>query len=226
MLKRHQIPTQLAIKTDSPGPIYFNNYPLTTRREVWLPCCTSRKSPAPCFNSTGVDNTFTTQEERGVPFLCRYSKSILRANGNLKEDLTSLTQHEKFPDVHVLNREAPASFQMQLEKNHEIPPSTRNEAPIPCSILRAIPSPLSILERRINSLYATQEIPWYTHHNYRGTTTFARNSKIAPCSKLHLEVKADSPASTQEESWLSPLYLTRRPISPIVTREVLSRSCH
>ena len=50
-------------------------------------------------------------------------------------------------------------FLLQLEKNQEILPSTRDEALFHCGILREIAPSLLSLERVLDTLDATQEVP-------------------------------------------------------------------
>ena len=52
-----------------------------------------------------------------------------------------------------------------LEENHNIPPSMLDEALFPYSASRSIPTSLSKLDRRLDSLYATQGVPQNTSRN-------------------------------------------------------------
>ena len=60
----------------------------------------------------------------------------------------------------------------QLEKNHEILPSKRDEARFPCRDSRAIPPSSLQLEGRLDSRYATPLVPRDNYHNSRGTLSF------------------------------------------------------
>ena len=113
---------------------------------------------------------------------------------------------------------------MQLNKNHEIPPSTRDEALFPCSASRAILSSLSKVERRLHYLYATQEFPQDTRHNSRRTTSFLPQLENSPVFPTSSQDEDRFPTSTREESRLSPptstgglsqlLKLKRNPVVP------------
>ena len=72
----------------------------------------------------------------------------------------------------------------QLEKNQEIPPSMRYKAVFSDSAQIAIPSSLSRLERRRDSLHATQG---------------------GPETQSQLEMKPEFPATSREESRVSHL---------------------
>ena len=76
---------------------------------------------------------------------------------NSKGELTSLRKHDRFPEVLVASRE-PKLPATTLDKRRYFP-SMRDQALIPCRASRGIPSSLSILKRRLDSLYATQEVP-------------------------------------------------------------------
>ena len=78
------------------------------------------------------------------------------------------------------------SIQPQLEKIHDIPPSTPDEAPFPCSASRAIPSSLSKLEGRLDSLYAIQEVPQDTCHNSKGVPFLATTWDVTRVHQLIL----------------------------------------
>ena len=57
----------------------------------------------------------------------------------------------------------------QLEKNQEILPSTRDEMLFQCGILREMLPYLLSLERVLDTLEATQEVPRHTRLHSRGT---------------------------------------------------------
>ena len=75
----------------------------------------------------------------------------------LKEDLTSLRQHEKFPEV-PLQLERPQSCPVQLNKKHKIPPSMPDKAQFHCNDLRAMLHSPSQLKRRLDFPEATLEV--------------------------------------------------------------------
>ena len=137
-------------------------------------------------------------------FPCSDSKAIPCSPSQLKR------RHD-FPEVTCevprgphRNLRGTPSFMPQLEKNHEMPPLTEDEDLFPCSVSRTIPSVLSKLKRKLDSLYVTHEIPRDTQGNSREAPNSQHFSKRAPCSSLHLEMKANSPASSQEGNRFSP----------------------
>ena len=66
-----------------------------------------------------------------------------------------MRQHERVPVAikRIL------CFLLQLKKNHEIPPSMRDEDQFPCIDLRAIPRSPSELKRRLDFFYAYPRVP-------------------------------------------------------------------
>ena len=136
----------------------------------WGPRCNSRRT-----------QSFLPQLEKHheIPASMWYEawfpalESLLKSNPGLppqsKGDLTSLSKHKRLPEIPRGNSRGTLIFPPQLEKNHEIPPSMWDEAFVPSNALREIPSSQSKHERRLDSLYTTQDIPWNTHCNLRGT---------------------------------------------------------
>ena len=118
------------------------------------------------------------------------------------------------------------SFPLQLKKNHEINLSTLDEVHFCCSASRAILSSLSKLKRRLDSLYATQEVPRDTLCSSRGTPSFPPQREKSPVF----------PTSSPDEGWFPcfnsrgiptfPSHFKRRPVSPIATWVELRGSCH
>ena len=112
------------------------------------------------------------------------------------------------------------SFLPQLEKTQEILPSTRDEALFCCSIRREILASLLSLERLLETLYTTQEVPRHTHLHLRRTLSFLpplkkspifpsssrvgltpfRQLKGAQRSPSSLEMKHEIPTTTRGES--------------------------
>ena len=131
------------------------------------------------------------------------------------------------------------SSPLQLEKNPKLPATTREnprDFPLnvrlgtsPCSSLRAILSSFSKLERKLECLQATQEVPQDTRRNSRRKLRFPPQLKKSHMFPIHLEMRADSPASTREESRLYPhasrgglshlLKLERNPSVPATIRK-------
>ena len=68
----------------------------------------------------------------------------------------------------------------QLEKNHEILHSTRDEALFHCGVSREIPPSLLSLDRVLNTLDATQEVPRHPHLHSRGTPRVPPQLKKSP----------------------------------------------
>ena len=68
----------------------------------------------------------------------------------------------------------------QLEKNHEILHSTRDEAPFRCGISREIPPSLLSLDRFLDNLDATQEVPRHPRLHSRGTPRVPPQLKQSP----------------------------------------------
>ena len=85
-------------------------------------------------------------------------------------------------------------FPTQLEKNHEILPSTRDEALFQSSVSREIPRSLLKWEKE------TQEVHWHSHPHSRGTWSFPAHLNLSPFSPPHFEMRVDSPAFSRKES--------------------------
>ena len=92
------------------------------------------------------------------------------------------------------------SFLLQLEKNLEILPSTRDDALFPSGVSREISPSLLSLEKVLDTLEATQEVPDIlvaTRVEHRGSH---HNSRKAPGFPLHLEMRVLFPALSGKES--------------------------
>ena len=81
------------------------------------------------------------------------------------------------------------SFLLQLEKNLEILPSTRDDALFPSGVSREISPSLLSLEKVLDTLEATQEVPEPTRIHSRGTPMVPPQLKKSP----------GFPSSSQEE---------------------------
>ena len=117
------------------------------------------------------------------------------------------------------------SLPLQLETNHKIPPSTRDEALFSCSNSRAIPHSLSKLERRFDSLHATQgglRDP-FTTRDESGVSH--HNSRRAPCVPPHLEMRVHFLLQLKRNPNF-PSHHNRRPVSPIEHRVEPRGSCY
>ena len=102
----------------------------------------------------------------------------------------------------------------------------RHEALFPYSLSRAITSSLSKLKRKLDCLYATQEIPQDTHRNFRGTTSFPPKLEKNPVFPTSYRDEGQFPCSVLRGIPSFPLRLKRRPFSPTETREGPCGSCH
>ena len=72
------------------------------------------------------------------------------------------------------------SFLLQLENNHEILPSMRDEDFFHCNVSSEIPPSLLSLERVLDTLDATQEVPRHTRLHSRGSMKVPHTSRGAP----------------------------------------------
>ena len=91
------------------------------------------------------------------------------------------------------------SFLLQLKKNHEILTSMQDEA-LCCSVSREIPTSLLSLERVLENLDATQEVPRHTRLHSRETPSVQPQLTKAPFLPPHLETRVHIPASLGKES--------------------------
>ena len=121
---------------------------------------------------------------------------------NSKGGLTSLRKHARFPSFIFKNLEEPKASCWNSRKTRSSYHNHHNRKgkmrPFsPASTSRAIRSSLLKLERMLESLYTTQEVPRDTCHHLRGTPSFTPQLEKSPVSPPHLEFSTDSPASTQ-----------------------------
>ena len=105
-----------------------------------------------------------------------------------------------------------------------MPPSTQDEALFSCSAFRAIPSSLSKLKRRLDSLHATQGGPDIPVTARDETRVSHHKSRRAPCFPPHLEMRAHSPLQLKRNPNF-PSHHKRRPVSPIESQVEYSGSC-
>ena len=102
--------------------------------------------------------------------------------------------------------------------------STHGVALFSCRTSKAIPSSLSKLERRFDSLHATQggpEIPVTTQDESRVSHHASRR---APCAPSHLEMRSQSLLQLKRNPNF-PSHHKRRPVSPIESRVEPRGSC-
>ena len=95
------------------------------------------------------------------------------------------------------------SFLPKFLKNQEILSSTRDEALVHCSVLREISPSLLSLERVLDTLEATQEVPQHTRLLSRGTPMVPTQLMKSPGFPPHLEMRVHFPASSGKEYWRS-----------------------
>ena len=92
------------------------------------------------------------------------------------------------------------SFLPQLEENQKILPSKRVEALFCCGIKRYIQPSLLSLERVLDTLEATQEVPQHTVSFLEEHQWSHHNSRRALVFPPHLELRVCFPASSGKES--------------------------
>ena len=144
--------------------------PITTREEPKASCCISRNTtsfPPKC--KIMHDSPAVTWEQSRVP-LTTWKETWLPCGKT----------RGSWDPCH--NSRGTPSFRPQLEKNHEIPPSVRDEALFPYITSKAIPSSLLKLERGLDSLYTTQEVFWDTCHHSKGTPSLPPQLEKSPMS--------------------------------------------
>ena len=144
---------------------------------------------------------------------------------NSHGDWTFLRQHERVPEVPVVTREEPQSFLPQLEKNQEILPSMRDEALFCCSISREIPPSLLSLQRVLDTLEATQEVPQHTRLHRRGIARVPPQLRKSPLFPSLSSNEAPFPSFFGRGIQGFPLHLKRRR-SQLESREEHQWSCH
>ena len=80
----------------------------------------------------------------------------------------------------------------QLEKTHEVPPSSPDEALSHCSVLREIPHSLLKFETVLDTPDNSKSSPTYRSHS-RGTPNFPAQLILSPFSPPDLDMWVDSP---------------------------------
>ena len=161
-------------------------------REVWLPSCTSIKSPNfPPHLNRRADTPFTTWEESGVPCLNtrRGMAPLLKLYRNPEIPVETGEEHRV---SHLTLHEALFPCSDSWERNTKGPLATWKEAWLPWGNMRGPLRPPSQLERNPKFTAATQEKP--------------RDSPLkARWAPIHLQwLKSNSvfPLATRKESWL------------------------
>ena len=181
-------------------------FPLRTRKEAWFPEATWEVPWGSHHNSIGTRGsplqlekrhaiTPSMLDEAQVP--CSNSRAITSFPSHLERRPNCPEATQEVPWHHLRNSRGTPGFLPQ-EKPCEKTPAflslMRDEAQVPCSDLRAIPSSPLQLEMRLDSLLATRE----------GSLDTCCNSRRTPCSPDHLKMRADSLDSTREESQHPP----------------------
>ena len=123
------------------------------------------------------------------------------------------------------NSRGTSCFKLQLKKNHDIPPSKLDEALFPCSALKAIQSSQLKCERRLDSLYAFQEVPRVTRRNLRGIPSFLLQLEKSPVFPTSSRDEGQFPCFNSRGIPTFPSHLKSRPVSPVETREEPHCSC-
>ena len=102
-----------------------------------------------------------------------------QASRKLHGDWIFLRKHEWVSGPHCNSRGTP-NFLPQLRKNQEILPSTRDEALSHYGISRENPPSVLCLQRVIDTLEATQEVPRHTRLHSSGTPSVPPQLKKKP----------------------------------------------
>ena len=109
--------------------------------------------------------------------------------------------------------------------NHEIPPSMQDEALFSCSASRAIPSSLSKLETRHDTLHAIPVGPKIPVTTRDESQRSHHNTRRAPCVPRPLEMRAHSLIQLKRNPNF-PSNHKRRPVSPTESRVEPHGSCY
>ena len=129
-----------------------SEFPVSTRREVWLPCSTSRKSPnSPPHLEMRPDTPFWTWDQRGLPWL------------NTRWCLTPLKSGESIQTTIFLLQQATDTW---------ITASTRDSSRFLCHNSRRIPKCLWQREKSPDIPEKPREVHCRPHSYSRGTTSF------------------------------------------------------
>ena len=186
----------------------------------------TREEPrASCHNLSNTTRFSSQWEMRPDPPAVTQEQSHTPPR-NLEGELTSLRQDLRFPKVAtVATWEESQAYHHNSRIKHEIPPLTQDDTLFPCNASTAIPSSLSKLKRRLDSLYATQRVTRNTCHISRGPPIFLKQLEKSPVF----------PTSSRDEGWVPcfiwrgiqtfPTHLKRRPVSPTDTQEEPHSSC-
>ena len=123
------------------------------------------------------------------------------------------------------NSRGTPSFLLQLEKNLEILPSTRDDALFPSGVSREISPSLLSLERVLDTLDASQEVPQHTCLHLRGTPRVPPRLNKSPVFPSSSRDEGPLPCFVGKGIPAFPLSLKRR-WSHLESREELQGSCH
>ena len=116
-------------------------------------------------------------------------------------------------------------FLLQLENNQEILTSTRDETLFCCGVLREILPSLLSLERVLDTLDASQEIPRKTHFHSSGTPRVPPQLKKSPFFPSSSQDEGPFPCSVGNGNPVFPSHLKWRR-SQLGSRQELQGSCH
>ena len=151
-------------------------YPLTTRRKVWLSCCLSRKSQSSLTeHDRKPDTPFPTPEESIVPCL------------KMRWGLTPLLKLDRNPKIPVTTGKEPWVSHLNSILG-----------PIPLEWLKRNPSKR---ERRPDFPDATWEAPWCPCCNLRHTMRFPTHTRWGLIPLPRLKRNPEVPLATRNEAW-------------------------
>ena len=101
-------------------------------------------------------------------------------------------------------------FLLKLEKKQEFLPSRQDEALLSYGVLREIPPSLLSLERVLDALDATQEVPRQTHVHSRGTGSVLPQLEKFPVFPSSSQDKGPYPCFIGKAIMVFPSHLKRK----------------
>ena len=147
---------------------------------------------------------------------------------------SSIPQHELRPDSPDETRHGTLRSMSKLERYHEFPTSSRDEALFPCSNLLGIPQCHSQIER-LTSLrqherfpevpIETRDKPKATHRNLRNTMRFPPPGEKRPNSLEVIRQQSHAPPHNSKGDLTFLRQYKRIPEVPVATRVEPQASC-